>query len=119
MHIYEIFLKKPGKDPFEHVGSLEAPDDELASVLALQAYVRRAEGEEVWLVRREHLVVVDPELVAANVDPPHRHNDGRHLAERRRELRRNAVGDTATPNAGTSTTATATATATVDPNGAS
>ncbi len=92
MHTYEIFLKKDGKDPFEHAGSLEAPDDELASVLALQTYVRRAEGDAVWLVRRDHLVTVDPTLVAANVDHPHRHNDGRHLAERRRELRRNAVG---------------------------
>ncbi|MFN0026900.1 MAG: 1,2-phenylacetyl-CoA epoxidase subunit B [Acidimicrobiales bacterium] len=92
MHIYEIFLKKAGKDPFEHAGSLEAPDDELASVLALQTYVRRGEGDAVWLVRRDHLVEVEPSLMAANVDPPHRHNDGQHLAERRREHRRNAVG---------------------------
>ncbi len=90
MKRYEVFLKKPGKDPFEHAGSMDAPDDELASVWAVQTYVRRAEGDQVWLVRREHIIAVDPDLIAPNADQPHRHNDGRYLAERRRELRRNA-----------------------------
>lgn len=88
MKTYEVFLKKAGKDPFEHAGSLDAPDDELARVWAREAYVRRGEGEQVWLVRRDHIVTLAPELVAPNADKPHRHNDGQHVAERRRALRR-------------------------------
>jgi ring-1,2-phenylacetyl-CoA epoxidase subunit PaaB len=84
---YEVFLKKPGKEPFEHAGSLDAPDDELAVLLARDSYVRRAEGDEVWLVERAHVLTVPPELIRPNADKPHRHNDGRYLAERRRALR--------------------------------
>jgi ring-1,2-phenylacetyl-CoA epoxidase subunit PaaB len=84
---YEVFLKKPGKEPFEHAGSLDAPDDELAVLLARDSYVRRAEGEEVWLVDRANVLTLSPELIAPNADKPHRHNDGRYLAERRRALR--------------------------------
>jgi ring-1,2-phenylacetyl-CoA epoxidase subunit PaaB len=84
---YEVFLKKPGKDPFEHAGSLDAPDDELAVLLARDSYVRRAEGEEVWLVDRANVLTLSPELIRPNADKPHRHNDGRYLAERRRALR--------------------------------
>ena len=87
MKTYEVFLKKPGKEPFEHAGSLDAPDDELAVLLARDSYVRRAEGEEVWLVDRANVLTLSPELIAPNADKPHRHNDGRYLAERRRTLR--------------------------------
>jgi 1,2-phenylacetyl-CoA epoxidase PaaB subunit len=73
---YEVFLKKPGKEPFE-----------LAVLLARDSYVRRAEGEEVWLVDRANVLTLSPELIAPNADKPHRHNDGRYLAERRRALR--------------------------------
>lgn len=97
MKTYEVFIKKAGKDPFEHAGSLDAPDDELAALWAREAYVRRAEGDQVWLVERSHLVVLDEDLIAANADKPHRHNDGRFVAERRRELRRNASGRAAGP----------------------
>jgi ring-1,2-phenylacetyl-CoA epoxidase subunit PaaB len=84
---YEVFLRKPGKDPFEHAGSLDAPDDELAVLLARDTYVRRAEGEEVWLVDRAHVLMLSPDLIGPNADKPHRHNDGRYLAERRKALR--------------------------------
>jgi len=34
MKTYEVFAKPAGRDPFEHVGALDAPDDELAVVYA-------------------------------------------------------------------------------------
>ena len=92
MKTYEVFLKKAGKDPFEHAGSLEAPDDEMAVVWARETYVRRAEGDAVWLVQRDHIVTIDAAFIAPNADKPYRHNDGRYVAARRRELRRNASG---------------------------
>lgn len=95
MKRYEVFLRKPGKDPFEHAGSLDAPDDELAAIWARETYVRRAEGEEVWLVDRTDIVTLTPEFVAPNADKPHRHNDGKLVAQRRKALRRNATAQEA------------------------
>lgn len=87
MRVYEVFLKKPGKAPFEHAGSVSAPDDELAVVLARETYVRRAEGDRMWLVERSHLLEVDEEFIGVNSDKPHRHNDGEVVAERRKRER--------------------------------
>jgi len=84
---YEVFLKKDGRDEYRHAGSLDAPDDELALVLARESYLRRAEGDRLWLVDRQHLVTAGTEFVAPNADKPHRHNDGERIAERRRLLR--------------------------------
>ncbi|MBA3287381.1 MAG: 1,2-phenylacetyl-CoA epoxidase subunit B [Acidimicrobiia bacterium] len=84
MNVYEVFLKKAGKEEFRHAGSLEAADDELALVLARETYARRAEGDQMWLVERRHIVVADEDYVAPNADKPHRHNDGVRVAERRR-----------------------------------
>ena len=90
MNVYEVFLKKPGKDPFEHAGSLEAPNDELALLLAREAYVRRGEGADMWLVRRDHLLTAGPELLEVNNDKPHRRNDGSVVAAHRRSTRNQA-----------------------------
>ena len=91
MRTYEVFLRRAAKEPFTHAGSLEAPDDELALLLAREAYVRRGEGDEMWLVDRAHLLVGGPELLASGADRPHRHNDGSVVAARRR-ARREAAG---------------------------
>ena len=82
-----MFLKREGKDEFRHAGSLEAADDELAVVLARETYVRRAEGDQLWLVDRSHVVTVEPEFLTPNADKPHRHNDGHLVADRRRAQR--------------------------------
>jgi ring-1,2-phenylacetyl-CoA epoxidase subunit PaaB len=87
MNIYEVFLKKAGKDEFRHAGSLEAPDDEMAILYGRESYGRRAEGAEMWLVRRTHVIEADPAFLAANVDKPHRHNDGSEIAARRKRRR--------------------------------
>ena len=87
MRRYEVFLKKDGRDEFRHAGSLDAPDDELALVLARESYARRAEGDRLWLGNREHVILGDPEFIAPNADKPHRHNDGKAIAEHRRNVR--------------------------------
>ena len=87
MRTYEIFLKPDGRDEFRHAGSSEAPNDEVALVMARENYARRAEGSRLWLVDRARIVVGDEDFVAPNADKPHRHNDGASVAERRRRLR--------------------------------
>ena len=90
MRVYEVFLKRDGKEEFRHAGSMEAPTDELALVLARENYARRAEGRSMWLVDREHLIEADEDFIAPNSDKPHRHNDGTRVAARRRASRATA-----------------------------
>ena len=87
MRTYEVFLKPDGRDEFRHAGSIEAPNDEVALVMARENYARRGEGSRLWLVDRARIVVGDEDFVAPNADKPHRHNDGASVAKRRRRLR--------------------------------
>jgi len=87
MHVYEVFVKKDGRDEFRHAGALEAATDELALVLAREGYVRRAEGDRLWVVRRDHVVAADDDFVAPNADTPPRHHDRAAVAARRKAPR--------------------------------
>jgi ring-1,2-phenylacetyl-CoA epoxidase subunit PaaB len=87
MRTYEVFLRREGNNPFTHVGALDAPDDELALLLAREAYVRRSEGDEMWVVDRRHLLRGSEDFLAPNADRPHRRNDGSVVAARRRARR--------------------------------
>lgn len=87
MPTYEVFLKRDGKDEYRHAGALEAANDELATVLARECYVRRAEGDRIWLVERSHVIDPDPDYLEANATKPHRHHSGEAVAARRRAAR--------------------------------
>ncbi|MEM7095444.1 MAG: 1,2-phenylacetyl-CoA epoxidase subunit B [Actinomycetota bacterium] len=87
MTIYEVFLKKDGRDEFRHAGALDAADDELAIIAARECYVRRGEGDRVWVVARNAIVTEDRSFFAPNHDKPHRHHSGEAVAARRREIR--------------------------------
>ena len=83
MKTYEVFLKKEGKDPFSHVGSLDAPDDEMALIYARETYGRRSEGAQMWVVSRTAVLIADEQELAM-ADRVHKHNDGHLVAELRR-----------------------------------
>jgi|TARA_B110000116_G_C16465744_1_gene415834 ring-1,2-phenylacetyl-CoA epoxidase subunit PaaB len=89
MNTYEVFLKKAGKEPFSHAGSLDAPDDELAVAYARETYGRRSEGEQMWVVDRSAVLVGDKNDLAL-ADRDHRHNDGHLVAELRQSDRGHA-----------------------------
>jgi ring-1,2-phenylacetyl-CoA epoxidase subunit PaaB len=84
---YEVFLKKAGKDEFRHAGSLDAPDPDMALMLARETHCRRGEGAEMWLVDRTDVLVADEDHLAVTADMAHRHNDGTAVAARRKALR--------------------------------
>ena len=92
MRVYEVFLKRDGKEEFRHAGSLEAANDELALVLARENYARRAEGRSMWLIDRQHLIEAPEDFIGPNADKPHRHNDGMRVAERRKAARASGPG---------------------------
>jgi len=85
--IFEVFLKKDGRNEFRHVGALEAANDDLAVVAARECYVRRAEGDRLWVVRRDDILKPDRDFTAPNGDKPHRHHSGEAVAARRKALR--------------------------------
>ncbi len=87
MAIYEVFLKKDGRDEFRHAGALDAANDELALIMARESYVRRGEGDRLWVVRRSDVIVADRDFVAPNTDKPHRHHSGEAVAARRKAAR--------------------------------
>ena len=87
MQRYEVFLKKPGREEFRHAGSLDAPDPEMAMLLARETHSRRGEGAEMWLVERDHVLVGNDQYLSVNEDKPHRHNDGSLVAARRKQER--------------------------------
>ncbi|MGI9595355.1 MAG: hypothetical protein ACR2QK_04300 [Acidimicrobiales bacterium] len=92
MPTYEVFLKKDGKDEYRHAGALDAANDELAMVLARECYVRRAEGDRIWLVDRANVIEADPDFLESNADKPHRHHSGEAVAARRKAARAAAGG---------------------------
>jgi len=89
---YEVFLRKLGRDPFTHAGTLMAPDDEMALVYARETYTRRGEGDEIWVVRREHVLRAGADFLWPTTQRHHSSNDGALVAARRRS-RRSSTND--------------------------
>ena len=52
METYEVFRRSGHKDPFEHAGAVIAPDPDMALMMAKECFVRRREGDHLWVVRR-------------------------------------------------------------------
>ena len=87
MPTYEVFLRADGRDAFSHAGSLQAPDDEMATLYARETYIRRGEGTEAWVILRDHVLTVDPAELVAPAARTHGLNDGRTIAARRKSRR--------------------------------
>jgi phenylacetate-CoA oxygenase PaaH subunit len=51
--IYEVFRQERKGKPFEHAGSVDAPDVAFAETWAREQYGRRGESEALWLVARD------------------------------------------------------------------
>jgi ring-1,2-phenylacetyl-CoA epoxidase subunit PaaB len=55
MDVYEVFKRSGHKDPFNHAGSVMAPDSEMALIMAKECFLRRREGEHLWVARRSDI----------------------------------------------------------------
>lgn len=67
--LWEVFVRAKGGLAHKHVGSVHAPDAELAIRHARDAYTRRMEGISLWLVRSSDIVASDPDQAGALFDP--------------------------------------------------
>ncbi len=65
--VWEVFRQERRGQPFEHAGSVVAPDADFAEAWAREQYGRRGESVALWLVPRDQirelgLEVPDPKL---------------------------------------------------------
>ena len=51
--IFEVFRQERKGQPFQHAGSVAAPDERFAEIYAREQYGRRQESVALWLVPRE------------------------------------------------------------------
>lgn len=58
--LWEVFIRSAHGLAHKHVGSLHAPDAEIALQNARDVYTRRNEGSSVWVVRSSDIVASRP-----------------------------------------------------------
>lgn len=58
--LWEVFIRSKGGISHKHVGSVHAPDSELAVRHARDVYTRRLEGVSVWVLKSSDIVASDP-----------------------------------------------------------
>jgi phenylacetate-CoA oxygenase PaaH subunit len=86
--IWEIFRQERKGQPFEHAGSVEAPDADFAEAWAREQYGRRGESAALWLVPRDAVHRVDH--WADEFDLKYRRVDGYSIKGRLKEARERA-----------------------------
>jgi phenylacetate-CoA oxygenase PaaH subunit len=59
MTVFEVFRQERKGQPFQHAGSLAAPDAAFAEVYAREQYGRRGESVALWLVPRGEIQQIE------------------------------------------------------------
>ena len=86
--IYEVFRQDRRGQPYEHAGSVVAPDAEFAEAWAREQYGRRGESASLWLVARD--AVHEVSGWADEFDLKYRRVDGYSIKARLKEARERA-----------------------------
>ena len=86
--IWEIFRQDRKGQPFEHAGSVEAPDAEFAEAWAREQYGRRGESTALWVVRRDAILPIEEFVDELNRN--YHRVDGYPLKEKLKEARARA-----------------------------
>ena len=75
--LWEVFVRSQHGLAHKHVGSLRAPDAEMALKNARDIYTRRNEGTSIWVMRSADITASDPgekdELFASAAGKVYRH----------------------------------------------
>jgi ring-1,2-phenylacetyl-CoA epoxidase subunit PaaB len=86
--IFEVFRQERKGQPFQHAGSVEAPDPRFAEVYAREQFGRRGESQALWLAPREAVHVIED--FPDEFEWKYRRVDGYSIKERLREARERA-----------------------------
>ena len=83
--VFEVFRRERHGQPFQHAGSLVAPDERFAEIYAREQYGRRQESDALWLVPRDdiHEIVEFPD----EFDLKYRRVDGYSIKARLKQAR--------------------------------
>ena len=86
--IFEVFRQERKGQPFQHAGTVDAPDDRFAEIYAREQYGRRQESSALWLVPRHdvHEIHEFPD----EFDLKYRRVDGYSIKARLKEARERA-----------------------------
>lgn len=97
-HVFEVFRQERKGQPFQHAGSVVAPDATFAEIYAREQYGRRQESVALWLIRRDavHEIAEFPD----EFDLKYRRVDGYSIKARLREARERAGTLETAPGAG-------------------
>jgi ring-1,2-phenylacetyl-CoA epoxidase subunit PaaB len=67
--LWEVFIRSRGGLSHKHVGSVHAPDSELAIRHARDVYTRRLEGVSLWVIKSSDIVASDPDQFGPLFEP--------------------------------------------------
>lgn len=67
--LWEVFVRARGGLDHRHVGSVHAPDAEVALLHARDTYTRRMEGVSIWVARSKDISASDPTNTDALFEP--------------------------------------------------
>ena len=67
--LWEIFIRGQHGMSHRHVGSLHAPDAEMAVKNARDVYTRRNEGVSIWVVEAKNITATEPNDKGQLFDP--------------------------------------------------
>lgn len=67
--LWEVFIRSKQGLSHKHVGSLRAPDAEMAVANARDVYTRRSEGISIWVVQSNDVFASDPSEAEALYEP--------------------------------------------------
>ena len=87
--IYEVFRQERKGQPFQHAGSVTAPDEAFAEIYAREQYARRQESVALWLVPRDALHEIDE--FPDEFEMKYRRVDGYSIKARLKEARERAA----------------------------
>jgi ring-1,2-phenylacetyl-CoA epoxidase subunit PaaB len=92
MDVYEVFRRSGHKEPFEHCGSVIAPDPEMGLLMAKECFSRRRESEHLWITRRSDIhSFSDESLLEIAADKSYRFAEAyRGVVEKRERARKRA-----------------------------
>jgi ring-1,2-phenylacetyl-CoA epoxidase subunit PaaB len=93
METFEVFRRGGHKEPFAHSGTVIAPDPEMALLLAKECFLRRGEGDHLWVVRRADVHSFgDESVLTTGGDKSYRFaSDYRDVVTKRDRARRRAA----------------------------
>jgi phenylacetate-CoA oxygenase PaaH subunit len=86
--VFEVFRLERKGQPFQHAGSIAAPDATFAEWYAREQYGRRGESVALWVVPRESITEIDD--FVDELERNYHRVDGYPLKEKLKEARERA-----------------------------